>query len=277
MTDPHETQLTGGHANAGAVSRVVGDRFGDSVRRPAKPQTETVHAFLVHLRDCGIEVVAKPLGFDDDGREVLSFIEGQVQKQTIAGWDFPASDPDHKTLVAVASAQKRMHDAAATFAPPADVVWGQAGDYFPPGAEGSLPCHNDLCISNVLFDDDGISGIIDFDYLHPVNRLFDIAVAIRHWLPVTAPEDAPTIAAEFGRRARFHAYCDVHELRDDERATVIELIHRFLSRARSNVARLAAGGAIGFQQMIADGYDDRVARTLVWIEQSRAELLCRHG
>ena len=69
MTDTEEP-LTGGN-----VSRAV-VRVGDTVRRPAGPWTPAVHALLAHLHSAGLTGAPGPLGIDERGREVLTFIPG---------------------------------------------------------------------------------------------------------------------------------------------------------------------------------------------------------
>lgn len=269
---PAETPLRGGVANAGAVVRVQDERFGDSVRRPAGPHTAAVHALLRHLRSNGVTEVAEPLGIDDQGRDVLRFIDADLPTGEAAAWDFPPVRADHSVLLNVANVQRRMHEAAADFVPDPATPW--SGDhYFSAGSTGDLICHNDLCISNVLRRDDTVVGIIDFDYARPVNRLFDIAVALRHWLPIMAVEDCPADIADLDRAARFAAYCDELRLTSAERDEVLELARNFLLHAKENVARLAAAGIGGFPAMIANGYTDRNDRTVAWLDGERRALL----
>jgi hypothetical protein len=49
-------------------------RIGDTVRRPLRPFSLTVQAYLAHLRDVGFAGAPLPLGVDEQGREVLSFV-----------------------------------------------------------------------------------------------------------------------------------------------------------------------------------------------------------
>lgn len=76
-----ETPLTGGVANPDAVVRV-----GDTVRRPARPNAEAVHELLRRLRETGFDGVPEPLGFDEQGREILTFIEGDVPFSPFPQW-----------------------------------------------------------------------------------------------------------------------------------------------------------------------------------------------
>ena len=67
-----EEPLVGGRSTQGVV------RIGDTVRRPAGPWTETVQAFLSYIRAHGFREAPEPRGLDERGREVLSFIPGDV-------------------------------------------------------------------------------------------------------------------------------------------------------------------------------------------------------
>src|SRR5687767_680284 len=66
-----EQRLPGGNTG-GAV------RAGDTVRRARGPWTSSVHALLQHLEDVGFDGAPRALGFDDQDREVLSFLPGDV-------------------------------------------------------------------------------------------------------------------------------------------------------------------------------------------------------
>jgi hypothetical protein len=57
--------LTGDGVTQGIV------RIGDTVRRPLRPFSLTVQAYLAHLRDAGSTAAPLPLGVDEQGREVL--------------------------------------------------------------------------------------------------------------------------------------------------------------------------------------------------------------
>src|SRR5690242_20727743 len=70
--DQVEEPLFGGNAAAGVV------RVGGTARRPAGPHTPAVHALLSHLHAAGFGGAPRPLGIDERGREVLSFIPGTV-------------------------------------------------------------------------------------------------------------------------------------------------------------------------------------------------------
>src|SRR5262245_57894313 len=93
----------------GNVSSVV--RVGDTVHRSTGRWTEGVHGLLRHLEEVGFEGVPRVLGSDDQGREVLTFLEGTVPHDT--PW------PDHVwsdgTLVDVGRWLRRYHEAVAEY------------------------------------------------------------------------------------------------------------------------------------------------------------------
>src|SRR5260370_31251038 len=83
--------LTGDGVTQGIV------RVGDTVRRPLRPFSLTVQAYLAHLRDAGFSAAPLPFGVDEQGREVLSFVPGDVPRNPL-----PPHTAAHRVLVAPA-------------------------------------------------------------------------------------------------------------------------------------------------------------------------------
>jgi hypothetical protein len=56
-------------------------RHGNSILRPAGPWTPAVHALLRHLEQVGFPGSPRVVGdgYDDQGREVLTYIQGQIR------------------------------------------------------------------------------------------------------------------------------------------------------------------------------------------------------
>src|SRR3954447_6262269 len=67
-----EIPLVGGRSTLGVV------RVGKTARRPVGPWSTTVQRFLAHITCNGFTGAPAPLGFDEQGREVLEFIPGDV-------------------------------------------------------------------------------------------------------------------------------------------------------------------------------------------------------
>ena len=262
---PDEVVLKGGYANTGSVVRI-----GDEVARPSYPQTSTVNHFLAFLVNAGEPAVPAPRGTDDQGRQRLRYLAGTAPLAPFPVWAF-----DEQLLVDVARLQRRLHTLARSYEPPADAVWAtSAGNYFPPSAFSTndlLVCHNDLGMSNIVVDEQRrLSGVIDFDYCKPVDPLFDIAVAVRHWAPFGDLGLAPEV--ELDRVRRFGLYCDVHELSRSERLRVADLADDFLDHALTNIRTLAAEGSVGFQTLLETGYAETNKATRHWLAAHRSLL-----
>ena len=100
-----EQQLDGGIANAGRVVRV-----GPHVLRPSSPHSGSIHAFLLAVGHAGFEGVPSPVGIDEDGRERLVFIDGEVPVPPYPDWS--QSDT---ALASIARLLRGLHDAGRGF------------------------------------------------------------------------------------------------------------------------------------------------------------------
>src|SRR5687768_1958609 len=76
-----EHPLVGGMDPAAGVVRL-----GDTVRRPAGPSSPAVRSLLQHLEDVGFDGAPRFLGVDEEGRDVLTFIEGDVALPPYPRW-----------------------------------------------------------------------------------------------------------------------------------------------------------------------------------------------
>jgi aminoglycoside phosphotransferase (APT) family kinase protein len=136
-----------------------------------------VHALLDHLEASGFSGAPRALGLDAEGREVVTYADGDVV------W------PDHFELVAndsalaeVARLIRRYHDVVGSFTPPADASWWDlAAD--PTGAN-EVVCHNDLAPWNLVRGSGGWT-LIDWDLAAPGRRTWDLGWALLSFIPLT--------------------------------------------------------------------------------------------
>lgn len=91
-------------------------RIGDTVRRPVRPFTATIQRYLEHLHARGFDAAPLPLGYDDAGREILSYVPGDVPVEPL-----PAEAICPDVLTALARLIRRLHDAAQGWVPPEDI------------------------------------------------------------------------------------------------------------------------------------------------------------
>ena len=167
-----EIRLDGGNTG-GAV------RVGNTVRRAAGPWTPAVHAVLAHLAQKRFAGSPRPLGVDQQGREMLTFLAGETvgSARPWPGWVY-AED----TLVQVARWLSGFHRAVADFVPPAGAVWRMGGQWAP----GLIIGHNDAAPYNAVWRDGRLAGFFDWDMAGPVSAAWDVAFAAFSWVPLHA-------------------------------------------------------------------------------------------
>jgi Ser/Thr protein kinase RdoA (MazF antagonist) len=246
MTD--EIPLHGGNANAAI-------RVGDTVRRTAGPWTPTVHALLQHLRARGIDWVPAPHGLDEQGREVLDFLPGDVPAYPMPAWIW-----DDGVLEDAAGRLRALHDATADF-DRAGRVWQQ-----PEHPPVEVVCHNDFAATNLVFRDRRIVGVIDLDMASPGSRAWDAAHLAHRLVPLTTPGDPDTPAPDLPERARrLRLLCGAYggiapEVVLDEVPNRLRALAAWTDHRSTVVPELAEHAV-------------RYRRDALWIERNRAALL----
>lgn len=213
------TDLAGGNV-AGFVRRV-----GDTVCKPATPASPAIHAFLGHLHACSIRTVPASFGLDADGCHVYEFIPGTVAEQ------MPRMS--EQELSRLGTMIRQIHDAAASFSPVTDAVWSVA---IPPDRD-EIVCHHDLAPWNLVCDGERWV-FIDWDGAGPGSRLWDLAYAVRAFLPLEAGGDPQTDAG------RLRAMVDGYGLSEAEGLALAGLL---APRAQAMADLLCEGARTGRQ------------------------------
>ena len=234
MADEEEL-LSGGVANAGAVTRV-----GDEVFRPWNDFTPSAHRFLRAVRDAGFEGVPRPLTAHEDGRERLSFIPGDVPLPPYPSW----AQTD-ETLASLATLMRQFHNAAEGVV--AEGGWSsELAD--PQG--GPIICHNDVCLENVVFRNGGAIAFLDWDFAAPGRPVYDLAQMARMCVPV----DDDVSASRLGWRkantpARLRLVSDVYGLGGKERAELLAVLDDSMRSGGRFVSQRVAAGDPNFTRM----------------------------
>ena len=224
-----ERPLAGGIANRGQVVRVVAH-----VLRPATPHTRSVHAFLGAVRQAGFAGAPLPVAIDEDGRERLEFIEGDVPVVPYPDWSQTDS-----ALVSVARLLQGLHDAARGFNPQHH-SWSDA---LADPAGGTVVCHNDVEPANVVFRDGIAVGLIDFEFAAPGRPVYDLAQLARLWVPIDDEVDQARLGWHpADRPARLRLVADAYGLDEGGRAELLAAVPDAIGRVEAAVRRMVDAG-----------------------------------
>ncbi len=259
MSPPDEEVLA-----EGGVTLVV--RVGETVRRPVRPFTATVQAYLRHVRARGVEFVPEPLGYDDRGREVLGYVAGDTPVEPLPGWATTQT-----VLTELARLIRRLHDAAAGWEPPPDAVWGtipgRSHVPLPPLFDApELVSHQDYCPGNVVFRDELPVGLIDFDLARPTTRVADCVNAMYWWVPLLHPLDRPPALVEADAAHRVRVFADAYGMDRQQRAQVVPVAVQQATNAHTRM-RAAAEVDPVFRRWWDEGVKVRMPRAESWLAE----------
>jgi hypothetical protein len=258
--------LPGGSETQGIV------RIGDTVRRPLRPFSMTVQAYLAHLRDAGFTGAPLPLGVDEHGREVLSFVHGEIPR-----WPLPPEAAGEDVLVALARLIRALHEASAGWVPPPGAVWH--GSPANPGRvteRAELVSHRDYAVGNVVFRDGLPAALIDFDFARPTTQVYDIANALWYWAPLRMgdPRDRPPALAEADIPHRVAVFADAYGMTARQRAELAPLAVEIARRYHQD-SRASAKLDPLWRKHWEDGGKDVLPRAEAWLREMAPAIAAR--
>jgi hypothetical protein len=234
-------------------------RVGDTVRRRAGPWTPAVHALLRFLEKAAFEA-PRVRGVDEQGREVLEYVEGDAY----TGWPEPAPDwvTDDDRLAEAARHLRRYHDLVETFDAPAGAHWRLVA----PTAQ-EIICHNDWAPWNALFRERHFAVMLDWDMAGPGTRLWDVTNSAYSWVPLYSGRRQ----LDINKQARgLRLFCDAYGLSD--RGSLLDVLKKrtlFVAEFVDEQARLGDKGAV---KLAGWGVPARMKREALYQEEHRAVL-----
>jgi len=217
---------------------------------------------LKELRSTGFEGASLPVGIQDDGRERLVFIEGDVPVPPFPEW---AQSDD--SLASISRLMRQFHEASAQLA----VGVGPWSDEMADPAGGSMICHNDVCLENVVFRNGRAVGLLDFDFAAPGRPIFDLAASARMCVPIDDDLNARRLGfMELDRPGRLRLVADIYGLDADGRRELVHHLDRSMRGGGAFVRRRVDAGDPNFMRMLHEmGGMDRYDRRRRWWEENR--------
>ncbi len=254
MTD--EIVLAGGVANAGAVVRV-----GDTVRRPHAVSSTMQRAVLEHLERVGFDRAPRYLGEDEQGRDVFTYVEGDVPTAPFPAW--ACTDDVLRETVRLL---RNFHEAMAGFVPPAE----RNADLADPDGDDVL-CHNDVCPENVVYRSGQPVALLDFELAAPGRRLWDVARMAIMWCPLGERPSGTTWPTAVDVLGRLSVVSRAYGVAADDASLLTELIVEAHAQGRAWVRAKVDAGDPGFVQMWhVHRLAERYSAADVWYEEHRS-------
>lgn len=228
-----EQILKGGRSNAVVV------KVGDTIHRTIGKNSEFVHSFLKLLEEKGFHYAPRFLGIDEQGHEILSFIDGDVS-HTKVNW----TDENLTKMVQII---KAFHDTT-------------AGSDLANGKE--VVCHKDIAPWNIVVKNGVPVGLIDFDGASPGNRVDDLAYFL--WTFLELGNDSISVKTQANK---IKVLCDVYGY--DNKSNLINAIleqqHIILEMRKERALNEATQEARNFSVSKVLQINSEIA----WVEKNR--------
>jgi hypothetical protein len=227
-----EEPLQGGFVNV-----VV--RVGDTVRRQPGERAGFVHELLRHFEAQEWPGAPRFLGIDDEGREMLSYVDGYV------AWNTPRNPATTslESLSSIGRLVREFHDLTAGT---------------PLAGDQEVVCHNDLSPKNTVYAGGGAQAIafIDWDIAAPGRRIHDLAFCCWQYTEIGQPDLQLAID-------RWRAICDGYGPTD--RSALVDTVRWWQDRTWRGIEAAAATGDDPMGRLIELGAPADIRQAQDWV------------
>lgn len=198
----------------GGRTQVV--RRGDHVIRQSGVWTPSVHGLLLHLETQGFESAPRIVGsgFDADGREVLTYIEGESIHPHVF---------DDRAMIAIGVMLRKLHEATSNFQMPPNSIWR---DWPARKLEFSHQVigHCDFAPWNLITRNGLPVALIDWENAGPVDMLVELGQVC--WLNAQLCDDDVANRAHLPsaaiRARQMRLIVDAYELPKKDRVNLLD-------------------------------------------------------
>jgi hypothetical protein len=236
-------------------------RIGNTVHRPTGWWTPAVHKLLKYLESIKFKYSPRVLGFDKQGREILSFIKGDSGKD---GWTKIITD---EGLSKYAKLLREYHDAVSDYQPDNSSEWayskGGVGD-------GEIICHGDFGVWNIVWRNNEPVGIVDWDFVLPAKPRYDILYALEYSAPFRDDEFSMKwhhFPKAPDRKHRIKMFTDAYGLKDlGNIVTDVANLQRTVGKYEEYLAKRGLQPQIDW---IANGDLEKIESNAQWTETHR--------
>jgi Ser/Thr protein kinase RdoA (MazF antagonist) len=239
-------------------------RSGATVHRPSGHWSKSVHALLNHLRKVGFLNAPKPLGFDEKGNEILTYISGEVSNYPLS-----KTASSNEALITGAQLLRAYHDATVSFLNNSQQnhSW-----LLPVRNPAEVICHGDFAPYNVVLNGCKAIAIIDFDTAHPGPRIWDIAYALYRWSPLKNPNNPDTQGNLVSQIYRARQFCDAYHLPAVERVNLLNVMIERLQTLITYMHAEAQKGNTAFQANLAEGHHIAYKEDIAYLHENRTQI-----
>ncbi len=241
----------------GSVSSPV--KIGDTVHRQAGPWTVTLHELLHFLNEKGLTFVPHALGFDSQGREVLNFLPGIAATRP-----WPTILFNDNGLIQAAKTLRKYHDVVENFQPSKDAQWRIGKMEKLPG---QIIRHGDLGPWNTLWEEDKLTGVIDWDFAEPGERITDLAQMAYYFVPLRGEKgwQQAGFVEQPNLHQRLNVLCESYgDLRADD---VLSVVFVWLEEELRRVRELGENNIEPWASFLHRGDAEEIASDIDWLKE----------
>ncbi|MBL4930910.1 phosphotransferase [Clostridium paridis] len=255
--------------HGGNVNEVV--RKGNAVHRSTN-WSPFVHELLIYLEKQEFEGAPRFLGIDDKGREVLSFISGEVPGDYYP--DFKPYIWSDNSLIKSAELLRKYHDAVKHFKISSTETTFEVKQPAIDEWKDEVICHNDAAPYNIVYKDEEPIALIDFDLAAPGPRIWDIVYMLYTSIPLASfsidynkGKSVPYIreSHRVERKRRIHLFFNSYGMRIPN-----NLKEWTICRIKAMCYTLTSGakqGNIAYEKMIEEGHLKHYEKEIIFLEE----------